>query len=92
MTGGALLRTPTSFSSRNRPGGASRVALTVLNFDVRPSGAVRTAPAGLPHVVSLSGFFTTALTDVVSILLCSSLLGLLGPLSHRLPQFRGLHH
>jgi len=92
MAGGALLRTPTSFSSCNRPGGASRVALAGLNFDVRPGGAVRAAPAGLPHVVSLSGCSSTALADVASIRLCSSLLGRLGPSSHRHPQLRGLRH
>ena len=43
MVGGALLRTPTSFSFYNRPGGAGRVALTGLNFDVRPGGAIRAA-------------------------------------------------
>jgi hypothetical protein len=49
MVGGALLRTPTSFSFCNRPG-----------------GAIRTAPAGLLDVVSLSGCFGTALADVAS--------------------------
>ena len=85
MVGGALLRTPTSFSFCNRPGGAGHIALTGLNFDVRPSGAIRTAPAGLLDVVSLSSWFSIALADVALLLLCSSLLGRLGPSSHRLP-------
>ena len=85
MTGGVLLRTPTSFSSYNRPGGASRVALTGLNFDVWPGGAIRTAPAGLLGVVSLSGCFSTALAGVALLLLSPSLLGRLGPSSHGLP-------
>jgi len=67
------------------------VALTGLNFDVRPGGAIRTALAGLLDVVSLSGCFSTALADV-ALLLCSSLLGRLGPSSHRLPRLRGLRH
>jgi len=92
MVGGVLLRTPASFSFCNRPGGASRVALIGLKFDVWPGGAVRAAPAGLPGVVSLSGCLSSALADVVSILLCSSLLGRLGPSSHGLPQLRSLCH
>ena len=85
MVGGALLRPPTSFSSCIRPGGASRVALAGLNFNVCPGGAVRAAPAGLLGVVSLSGCFSTALAGVALLLLCSSLLGRLGPSSHGLP-------
>ena len=50
-----------------------------------------TAPAGLLGVVSLSGRFSTALAGV-ALLLCSSLLGRLGPSSHGLPQLRGLRH
>ena len=40
MVGGALLRTPTSFYSYNRPGGVSHIAPFGLNFDVRPGGAI----------------------------------------------------
>ena len=54
MVSRALLRAPTSFSSYIRPGGASRVALTGLNFNDCPGGAVRATPAGLLGVVSLS--------------------------------------
>jgi len=92
LAGEVLLHVPTSFFPCNRPGGASRVALTGLNFDVRPGGAVRAAPTSFPHGVSLSGYFNTALADVASILMCSSLLGRLGPSSHCLPQLRGLRH
>src|SRR6185437_10029053 len=79
---GALLRAPTSFSSCIRSGSAGRVALTGLNFDVRPGGAIRTAPAGLLGVVSLSGCFGAASADIALLFLCSSLLGRLGPSSH----------
>ena len=92
MVSGALLRPPTNVSFCNRPSGAGRVALPGLNFDVRPGGAIRTAPAGLLDVVSLSGCFSTALAGVATLLLCSSLLGRLGPSSHDLSQLRGLRH
>ena len=92
MVGGALLHVPTGFSSCIRPGGASRVALTGLNFNDCPGGAVRAAPAGLLGVVSLSGYFGTASADVALLLLRPSLLSRLGPSSHGLPQLRGLRH
>jgi len=92
MVGGALLRTPTNFSSCIRSGGAGRVAMTGPNFDVRPGGAIRIYPAGLLDGISRSGRLSTALADAASILLSSSLLGCLGPSSHCLPQLRGLCH
>ena len=92
MVGGALLRAPTSFSSCLRSSGASRVALTGPNFDVRPGGAIGITPADLLDGISQSGRLSTALADAASILLSSSLLGCLGPSSHCLPQLRGLHH
>ena len=85
MVGGALMHAPTSFSSCIRPGGASRVALTGLNFNDCLGGAVRAASAGLLGVVSLSGCSGTASADVALLLLHSSLLGRLGPSGHRLP-------
>ena len=85
MVGGALLRAPTSFSSYIRPGDASRIALTGLNFNDCPGGAVRAAPAGLLGVVSLSGYFGIALASVALLPLCPSLLGCLSPSSHGLP-------
>ena len=66
MVGWVLLRTPATFSFCIRPGGASRVALTGLNFNDYPGGAVRTAPAGLPNGVSRSGRLSTALADAAS--------------------------
>ena len=92
MAGGALLRIPTSFFLCDRPGGAIRVAPISLDFDVRPGDAICAAPASLPHGVSLSGCFNTALAAIAPIPRRSSLLGRLGPLSHRLPQLRGLRH
>ena len=91
MVGRALLRTPTSFSSCNRPDSAGRVALTGLNFNDGPGSATGTAPAGLLGVVSLSGCFGAALADI-ALLLRQGLLGRLGPLSHSRPQLRRLHH
>ena len=84
MIGGALLRTPTGFSSHIRPGGASRVALTGLNFNGRLGGATGTASADLLGVVSPSGRFSTTLTGV-ALLLCLSLLRRPGPPSQGLP-------
>ena len=91
LAGGALLRVPTS-SFCDRPGGAIRVAPTGLDFDVRPGGVICAAPAGLPHGVSLSGCFNATLAGIAPIPRRSSLLGRLGPSSHRLPQLRGLRH
>ena len=91
MVSRALLRAPASFSSCIRSGGAGRVALTGLNFDVRLGGAIYTAPAGLLGVVSQSGRFGTALADV-ALLLYSGLLGRLGPSGHGRPQIRRLRH
>ena len=85
MVGGVLLRAPTSFSSCIRPGGASRVALTGLDFSDCQGGAVHTAPAGLLGVGSLSGCLGSALAGVTLLLLCPSLLRRLGPSSHGLP-------
>ena len=87
-----LLRTPTRSFFRDRPGGAIRVALTGLDFDVRPGGVICAAPAGLPHGISLSGCFNATLAGIAPIPRRSSLLGRLGPSSHRLPQLRGLRH
>jgi hypothetical protein len=85
LVGRALLRAPASFSSCIRSGGAGRVALTGLNFDVRPGGAICVAPAGLLGVVSLSGCFGASSADIAILFMRSGLLGRLGPPSHGLP-------
>ena len=85
MVSRVLLRAPASFSSRIRSGGAGRVTLTGLNFNNCLGGATGTAPAGLLGVVSLSACFGTALAGVALLLLCSGLLGRLGPLGPRPP-------
>ena len=66
--------------------------MTGLNFNDCPGSTIRTAPAGLLDGVSRRGHLSTALADAASILLSSSLLGRLGPSSHRLPQLRRLRH
>jgi len=85
MVGRALLRAPASLSSCGRTGGASRIALTGLNFSNCQGGAVHAALAGLLGVGSLSGRFGTALDGVTLLLLCPSLLRRLGASSHGLP-------
>ena len=92
LAGGAFLRAPTSFSSCDRLGGAIRVAPAGLDFDVRPGGVICAAPADLPLGVRLSGCYNAALTSVAPTLRRSSLLGLLGPSSHRLRELRGLRY
>ena len=93
MAGGAFLCAPTSFPfSCDRPGGAIRVVPTAPDFDVQPGGIIYAAPADLPLGVSLSGRYSAALAGVDPALRRSSLLGLLGPSSHRLLELRGLHH
>ena len=84
MVGRALLCAPASFSSRIRSGGAGRVALTGLNYDVRPGGAIRIAPAGLLGVVSLSSRFDATLASV-ALFLCPGLLRRPGTSSQGLP-------
>jgi len=92
LAGGVLLRAPTCSFSCNRLGGAICVAPTGLDFDVRPGGDIRAAPADLLLGVSLSGCYNAALAGVAPTLRCSSLLGLLGPSSHRLLELCGLRH
>ena len=86
--GRALLRAPASLSSCGRMGGASRIALTGLNFSNYQGGAVHAALTGLLGIGSLSSRFGTALAGValndVTLLLCPSLLRRLGPSSHGL--------
>ena len=82
--GRALLRAPASFPSRIRSGGAGRVALTSLNFNVGSGGAVRAAPAGLLGIVGLSSRFGATLAGV-AFLLCPSLLRRPGPSGQGLP-------
>ena len=84
---------PPSFSfSCDRPGGAIRVAPTGPDFNVRPGGVICAAPVDLPLGVSLSGCYSAALASVALTLRRSSLLGLLGPSSHRLLELRGLRY
>ena len=84
---------PTSFPfSCDWPGGAIRVVPTGPDFDVRPGGVICAAPVDLPLGVSLSGCYSAALASVAPALQRLSLLGLLGPSSHRLLELRGLLH
>ena len=92
QAGGALLRTPTRSFLCNRLGGTNRAAPTDLGSDVRPGGVIYAAPVGLSHGVSLSSCSNATLAGVAPIPRHSSLLGRLGPSSHRLPQLRGLRH
>ena len=82
---------PTSFFSCNRLGGAVCVAPTGLDFDVRPGGVICTTPVDLPLGVSLSSCYSATLVGVAPALRPLSLLGILGPSSHRLLELRGLH-
>ena len=79
------MRAPASLSSCVRSGGASRIALTGLNFSNCHGGAIHTALASLLGVGSRSGCFGTALAGVTLLLLCPSLLRRLGTPSHGLP-------
>jgi len=88
LAGRALLHAPASLSFLIRSGGASRVALTGLNFNGRLGSVTGPAPAGLLGVGRLSSrlgatLAGVALTSVT--LLLPGLLRRLGPSGHCLP-------